>query len=117
MGDDKSFVESLLKLYKSGKHTDVEFVVGLDKQSFHSHQVVLMARSEVFEAMFSDSWTDGKRKVQIVIPDTESQAFALFLEVRRPHILNRYGFMFHIIYECNSFFPVHARQCVSPLCT
>ena len=72
----------MLRLLKSRKDSDVTFLVGPNKIPIEGHQLVLKARSPVFEAMFSQNWEGGKEGISIAIPDAEPEPFTKFLEVK-----------------------------------
>ena len=73
-----SISESHLRLLREEKRCDVTFLVGSTNEKIRGHQLFLIARSPVFEAMFSDRWITG---TEIQIPDVEPTTFRTFLEV------------------------------------
>lgn len=67
---------------KSGQYSDIEFLVGPEKFSIHAHKTILMLRSELFETMFSEHWTQGQGGT-LELVDNHPETFEIFLEVRR----------------------------------
>jgi hypothetical protein len=58
--------------------SDVVFIVGTEKVSIEAHKFMLASTSEVFYTMFYGSLPERNA---VVIPDGDSEAFSLMLDV------------------------------------
>ena len=72
--------EFALKLLENKDFCDVIFIVGPKKDRIECHKLILIARSSVFETMFSRRWDADKKELEL--PDVEPRAFKLFLKVK-----------------------------------
>lgn len=63
----RSSLESILYDEKS---SDVKLIVGANEEVIHAHKLILMIRSEVFQAMFSSSMCESIKN-EVRIPDFE----------------------------------------------
>ena len=76
-----TIAECALDLLLNQKYCDVTLIVGtVDQERIECHKFPLIARSSVFEAMFSGRW-NGDKNQEFEIPDAEPHAFKLFLKV------------------------------------
>ena len=74
--------ESHLRLLREGKGSDVTFLVH-ETERIPCHKSFLVARSPVFEAMFSERWNNNNEaNMEIPIPDTDAITLRRFLEVK-----------------------------------
>jgi len=74
-------LSSLSKEYGETDFTDVQFIVGTDKQKkeFSAHQLILGIQSPVFKRMFLAEFKEKQEK-KIVINDLHPDIFGLFLQ-------------------------------------
>lgn len=76
----KKVTEVLEYGLQAGLYSDVGFLVGPEKFRLNAHKNILMMRSEVFVAMFSEKWnTEGWTTVELV--DNDPDTFKAFLRV------------------------------------
>lgn len=77
----EDFSDKFKKIYKNSMQADVVLVImdnDLNKDEFLVHKTILMARSEVFQAMFECDFEE-KRTRKVVIHDTNRKAMNEFL--------------------------------------
>ncbi|KAL3085813.1 hypothetical protein niasHT_034221 [Heterodera trifolii] len=71
-------------LFSSGKHSDVHFLVGEEKELFRAHKLILKSTSDVFDAMFrfdskNDKTENSSAVSSVEVTDVEAAAFRVLL--------------------------------------
>ena len=66
----------LSHMLKNQMETDVEFIVGENRDHFSCHKLILASRSEVFHAMFYGPMAEGN---EVVLPDIKPEGFKKLL--------------------------------------
>lgn len=80
------FASDMRKIINSAELSDIQFVVGEEREKIWAHKVILAGRCEVFRAMFADSKqaagvrTKGKESTMLVLPDVRPTVFLTVLE-------------------------------------
>lgn len=85
------FANDMRKIINDEDHSDIQFVVGEDREKMFAHKVILGARCEVFRAMFveakhvkgkpsSKAAPDASRDAPLVLPDVRPSVFHTVLE-------------------------------------
>lgn len=71
--------KNLRTLINNRKFSDLELVVGPDRQIVHGHKAILAARSEWFEAALRPGFRES-REGRIILPDDDPKIFEALLE-------------------------------------
>jgi hypothetical protein len=66
-GDSKGFVEDFGNLFQTGNSSDLTIICG--EKSFNCHKAILVARSDVFSAMFEMTESSENQTGRIKIED------------------------------------------------
>ncbi|XP_065906033.1 BTB/POZ domain-containing protein 19-like [Dysidea avara] len=79
LGDPDEFAQEMIKLINDKEFSDVQFVIGEERQSIHAHKCILAARCEVFRAMFSTPTTPDDN-APLILSDIKPVVFMAVLE-------------------------------------
>lgn len=77
---------TLLHLLDTGRFSDVQFQVGVDGYCFNCHKAIVGGRSEVLAIAMERRWAENSSvldKTVIRLPETDVQAFKVFVKVGR----------------------------------
>ena len=79
----KNTCDNLTKLFTSGEHSDVTFIITGDLEPDHripAHRVILAAQSEYFDRLLFGEMREAHAGAEIMLPDTPLEAFKLLLK-------------------------------------
>lgn len=79
VGDGTSAIASFAAALNKPDFSDVTFIVGAEKQSFHAHRSILAARSDVFRRMLYGGFKETSDR-EICIPEFDAGHFYTTLE-------------------------------------
>eukprot|EP00041_Stephanoeca_diplocostata_P006816 m.94652 g.94652 ORF g.94652 m.94652 type:complete len:285 (+) comp16556_c0_seq1:266-1120(+) len=86
LGDPTLFAIDMRKVINDSEMSDIQFVVGEDREKISAHKIILAARCEVFRAMFAEqrhskakTTKDGQQTL-LVLPDVRPTVFLTVLE-------------------------------------
>jgi hypothetical protein len=77
---DAVFFDQFRDLLARGEHTDVEFIVGKDRESVEAHKAILVARSDYFHALFRKGGMRESVQGVVEVPQYSPQTFRRMLE-------------------------------------
>eukprot|EP00040_Diaphanoeca_grandis_P043557 m.268431 g.268431 ORF g.268431 m.268431 type:complete len:284 (+) comp78466_c0_seq1:212-1063(+) len=82
-GPKEMFASDMRRILNSPEFSDIEFLIGEDREPIRAHKIILSGRCEVFRAMFAaDSPKRGSepKKAPYVLPDVRPTVFLTVLE-------------------------------------
>lgn len=79
LGDPDEFAQEMIKLINDKEFSDIQFVIGEERQSLYAHKCILAARCEVFRAMFSTPSTSDDN-APLILSDVKPIVFMAVLE-------------------------------------
>ena len=82
-GEPNAFASDMKKLVNNKEFSDLRFIVGTQRKVIHAHRCVVMARCQVFKAMFADQQSKhGKQDVEtpLILFDIQPDVFQVVLE-------------------------------------
>lgn len=87
-GDAELFAADMRKIINDTELSDIQFVVGEDREKIHAHKIILSGRCEVFRAMFAEQRHQNSKtgkspkdgNALLVLPDVRPTVFLTVLE-------------------------------------
>jgi len=86
-GDPELFAVDMRKIINDQEMSDIQFVVGEDREKVYAHKIILSGRCEVFRAMFAEQKHQIKGTAKkdggsalLVLPDVRPTVFLTVLE-------------------------------------
>lgn len=88
-GDGELFAMDMRKVINDPELSDIQFVVGEDREKVYAHKIILAGRCEVFRAMFAEQKQHNSRSQKpqkegasalLVLPDVRPTVFLTVLE-------------------------------------
>jgi len=80
-GPKEMFASDMRRILNSSEFSDIEFLIGEDREPIKAHKIILSGRCEVFRAMFAtESSKKDSKKAPYVLPDIRPTVFLTVLE-------------------------------------